>query len=757
MYDFHSLEFEDFKTYLKNSFSSSFAADAAEALRPLESVEDILRVQRETAEAIELAENGKIVENDDEFHELYAKLKEPHFSLEPLEFIVIRNFLDKVDKIKEKLLVKRIKYLKNIIESIDTLSHFKEEITSCIEDNGEIKDDATPELRAVRRGLAEYKSRIKSSLHGIFNSPNADKFIQDRVIVLRGGRYTVPCKTNFSQYMQGIIHDKSSSGQTLYIEPASCVQANNAMQELIIKESEEIAKIIYSLMSILKYSSDLIDDLTEKYKYLSMRLEIGFFYRGRSYAFGEIGGGIRLEKAHHPLLYLRKGDGSVPIDFELAKDAKTAVITGPNTGGKTAALKSVGLNHLITFCGLPFFGSAGTFVHYSSILADIGDKQSIVMDLSTFSSHMINIKNIVDKAGENTLVLFDELGTGTEPREGASLAVSILKYLERRGASSIVTTHYPEVKNYALNDAKAVFYAVDFDYDTFEPRYRLIKDVLGKSDPILIARRLGFRGEIIDEAEKELLKYKSSVEMGIEELNRLTAEAERTKRILDAKEAELEEKQAAMDASEESLKKRLNSKELELLEEAYALLQRGKRLASEKIKAKPSDIDTELKKAAEKIDKLKSERRTVQDISAGDVIFLERYGKTAKIVSIEGDSINLNMEGMRVKINKKDAVGRKVERNRQPAVKITSHAGGSSARRELLLIGKRAEEALDMLDKFIDESLLSGYEKVYIIHGRGSGQLRKAVHEALRNAPRVRRYSLAGNEEGGNAVTIAEF
>lgn len=757
MYDFFSLEFEDFKACLKSSFSSRFAADALLDMRPLGSVDDILRVQHETAEAIEFAENGKIIENDEEFYNLYPKLKEPYFSPEPLDFIVIRNFLARCTDLKEKLLTKRFKYLKNIIESINTLSHFGNEISSCIEDSGEIKDSATPELRAIRRGLSEHKNRIKSSLNGILNSTNADKFIQDRVIVLRGGRYTIPCKTNFSQYMQGIIHDKSSSGQTLYIEPASCVQANNALQELIMKESEEIAKIIYQLVSLLKQSSDLLDDLIEKYKYIAMRLETGFFYYGKDYAFGEIGEGVRLKQVHHPLLYLRKRDSSVPIDFELAKGIKTAIITGPNTGGKTAALKSVGLNHIITFCGLPFFGISGTFVHYSSIFADIGDKQSIVMDLSTFSSHMLNIKNIIDKAGENTLLLFDELGTGTEPREGASLSVSILKYLEQIGASSIVTTHYSEVKNYALHNAKIVFYAVDFDYDTFEPRYRLLKNVLGKSDPILIARRLGFRSEILDEAEKELLKYKSSVEMGVEELNRRFAELERAERILGEKEAALEAREATMNASEENLKKRLNSKEQELLEEAYSLLQKGKRLASEKIKLNQADIDTELKKTAEKINDLKSKRKTVQDISAGDVIFLERYGKTAKIISIDGDFLSLNMEGLRIKINKKDAIGRKVEKNTQPTLKITSHAQTSSTRHELLLVGKRVEEAIDMLDKFIDKALLAGYEKIYVIHGRGTGQLKKAVHEALRNTHMVKLYRLADNEEGGNAVTVAEF
>lgn len=757
MYDFQTLEFYEFIKYLKQSFSSKFAADAADSVRPLQNVSDIINAQYENAEAIELSENGKIIDSDIEFYELYSKLRQEYFSLEPLEFIKIKNFLSYVEILKVKLLTKRVKYLKNLIESIDTLPYFNQEITSSIDDSGKIKDDATPELKKVRIGLIEYKGRIKSALNSVLNSSNAEKFVQDKVVILRNGRYTIPCKTNFSQYIQGIIHDKSSSGQTLYIEPTSCVPINNAMQELLIKESEEIAKIIHHLMTMLKYSLDMIDDLIEKYKYLGLRLEIGFFYKGNQYTFPEIGNDVKMTRIHHPLLYLRKGNESIPIDFELKNGIRTAVITGPNTGGKTAALKSVGLNHIIAFCGLPVFGFFASFRLYSSILADIGDKQSIVMDLSTFSSHMTNIRDIIDSADNNSLVLFDELGTGTEPREGAALAVAILKFLDSKGSSAIVTTHFTEVKNYALNNTDSVFYAVDFDYETFAPKYNLLKDVMGKSDPLLIAKRLGFRKDITNEAERELLKYRSTIEMGVEKLNHLTAEAERTKRILEAKLTALEEKENALKVSEENLKIRLNSKELDLLEETYALLQKGKRIAAEKIKANPLEIDEELKKTSEKIKKLKSSRKAVDSISVGDVIFLERYSKTAKIISVDGNFLNLNMEGIKVKIKKSDAIGHKVNQDKQNDVKITSKASGNTAKRELLLIGKRVEEALDILDKFLDESLLAGYDKVYIIHGRGSGQLKKAVHEALRNSARVTKYRLADNSEGGNAITVAEF
>lgn len=755
-YDFTNLEFEEFKTYLKNDYVSGFSIDACNALVPFASSEDIMKMQRELEESIRLAEKGRFIENDGEFAAVFKKLEETNPAFEPLDFLIVRKFLEYLENLKVKLLENKVKSLLVMVNLINSLPDLRDGIKNSIDDNGEIKDDATETLSSIRRGLREFRNRIRRILNDVLNSSNADKFVQENVVVLRGGRYTIPCKTNFGQYIQGIIHDKSASGQTLYIEPSSCVTLNNSMQEMIIGESEEIAKILYDLISRLKYSKEDLNSSVNAYKNLAFRLETGYFYRDKPHSFGEITGKINLQRIHHPLLYLRKKDASVPIDFDMDNGIKTVVITGANTGGKTAALKSIGLNHLITFCGMPVFAASAKCVLFRSIFADIGDNQSLVMDLSTFSSHMLNIKGIAENADDSSLVLLDELGTGTEPREGAALAVAILENLEAKGAKTVVTTHFSEVKNYALHSDSAIFYAVDFDYEDFSPRYRLLKNVLGKSDPIMIARRLGFPQEIIENASSELLKYKSGVEMKVEELNRMLAEAEHEKRLLIAREEELETREKEASDKEENLKKRLNSKELDLLEETYALLQKSKRLASEKIKSSPQEITKEIEKTAEKIEKIKSARKPVEGVQAGDIIFLEKYNKTAKVLSVEGDTLNLNMEGMRVKLNKKEAVGHKVK-DKPQTVKITSGGVSGAVRREILLIGKRVEEACDMLDKFIDDSLMTGYEKVYIVHGRGSGQLRKGVHDYLRLAPRVKKYYLAGNDEGGNAITIVEF
>ena len=760
-YDFKTLELDSFKEYMKESFVSSFSKKSLDNIKFLKTVEDIYLRQTEIKQAIEFREVKDFIDDDNDFFSLYYSLSDKTKSFDPMDFVIIRNFLNKISGILNVINEKKYNNLHPYASTFNDYDYLKDLISTSINDKGEIKDDATPRLQEIRYSLNEYKNKIKKILAGVFRSNNADKFIQDKVIVLRNGRYTIPCKTNFSQYIQGIIQDKSTSGQTLYIEPSNCVSENNNMQELIIAESEEIAKIIYSLITAVKSSLNTLNVTIKEYSYLIMILEIGLFYNKFSthsnICFGEIDNKIKMDSIHHPMLYLRKMEESIPIDFEVDKSGNQIIITGPNTGGKTAALKSVGLNHLLTYLGFPVFGSHFKFILFEQIVADIGDNQSIIMDLSTFSAHMLNIKKIVNHVTSNALVLLDELGTGTEPREGASLAVAILKHLDSVGATVILTTHFSEVKNYAIKNDNAYFYSVDFDYETLIPRYKLIKNVMGKSDPIMIAERLGFNKSIIQEAKNELSKYRSSIEVKVEELNRMIAENEHLKKTLEEKEQELLIREEKYNSENQELNKKLSSKELELLEETYSLLQKSKRLASEKMKASSQDIEEDIKKTASKINEIKEKRETIKDIEVGDVIFLDKYGKSAKILEINGNNVSINMEGMRVKLNKKDIVGKKVVEKKEKEVKISNTTSKSSAKREILLVGKRVEEALDLLEKFIDDSLLAGYEKAYIIHGRGTGQLKKAIHEYLRVHPRIKKYRLAENDEGGQAITIVEF
>lgn len=756
-YDTNTLEFDSFKEFILDNFISSFSKSSFKNINILSSVEEIYKRQNEIKQAIEFRESSEIVDDDNEFFSLFYTLNDNTKSFNPTDFVVIKNFLLKLETIKLLVEEKKFKYLYPYTETFASYRYLIELIMQSVDDKGVIKDNATSALQEIRYGINQHKKSIRKLLSNLFNSSNADKFIQEKVVVLRNGRYTIPCKTNFSQYIQGIIQDKSASGQTLYIEVSSCVSENNAMQELIIAESAEIAKIIYSLISSVKSSLIDLNKTVKTYSYLIMIIELGIFYSSKEYTFGEYSSSMEFTQIHHPLLYLRKGNNSIPIDFSITNYGDNIIITGPNTGGKTAALKSIGLNHLISYCGLPVFGSYFKFMYFDSIYADIGDNQSIIMDLSTFSSHMVNINKIITKSGDKTLVLFDELGTGTEPREGASLAVAILKNLVKKQATVILTTHFSEVKNYALNSDNSMFYSVDFDYETLSPRYKLIKGIMGKSDPIMIAERLGFPKDIIEEAKNELLKYKSSIEMQVEELNRMKAELEHTNKLLQIKEQELLEKEELLNTSKQELEKRLNTKEMELLEETYALLQKGRRLANQKIKLDSKEIDDAIINTSSKIAEIKAKQEKIENIKVNDIIFLEKYNSQVKVIEISGNNITVDLNGLKMKMKKNDMVGHKVEQVKQKQVKITNNTSKSSTKRELLLVGKRVEESLDLLEKFIDDLLLTNYDKAYIIHGRGSGQLRKAVHEYLRTHPRVKKYNLAENNDGGNAVTVIEL
>ena len=609
-FDIATLEFESFKEFLLDNFVSSFSKSSFKVIDILHDIESIYKRQNEIRQAAEYRESLSFIEDDNDFFSLFYSLTDKTKSFDPMDFVIIKNFLVKISQIQESLEEKKYSYLTVYSESFASYQYLIDLISQSINDKGAVKDDATPKLQEIRYSLNQFKNNIRKLLSNIFNSSNADKFT------------------------------------------ASIVSENNAMQELIIEESEEIAKIIYTLITSVKSSLVDLNKTVKNYSYLIMILETGLFYSNKQHTFSELGNSMVFSQVHHPLLYLRKGDNSVPIDFTIDNQGDHIIITGPNTGGKTAVLKSIGLNHLISYCGLPVFGKYFKFMAFESILADIGDNQSIIMDLSTFSSHMVNINNIVEKADSKTLVLFDELGTGTEPREGASLAVAILKYLRKKGATVILTTHFTEVKNYALNSDKAYFYAVDFDYDTLSPRYKLIKDVMGKSDPIMIAERLGFNKEIIQDAEEELMRYKSSIEVQVEELNRMLAEAEHTKKILAAKEKELQEKEEVFNAANQELQKKLNSKEIELLEETYSLLQKSKRLANQKEKLTNEEIENVIKKTSSKIEDIKSKQITIEDIKVNDVIFLDKYNSQVKILEISGNNVTVDLNGMKMKMKK---------------------------------------------------------------------------------------------------------
>lgn len=759
MIHLETLEFSLFKQYVVRGFTSSFAIKRLEALKPYYAKEKIEKYKNELSEALEYVRSSDIViPADYEFIALHPKLDNPLLFLEPDELLVFSSFFKNVREIKKSLIEGGSIALKVYLSDIHTLSEITDDIDETVNDKGEIKDSASVKLLNIRTELKAVRKQIQKDLAGVFAHSSASKFIQENVITERSGRFTIPCKTNFKQYIQGIVHDRSASGQTLFVEPSNTVGMNNTQQELMAAEREESVRILKELSVRIYESMYEINTTIEAYTELSFHLETALFYKSKPYVFPEFGDSVRFKDIHHPVIFMEKGNESVPLDFSIENGDLTAVVTGPNTGGKTAALKSIGLNHVLGKCGLPLIGKGAQLINFKNILADIGDKQSLVMDLSTFSAHMVNIRDILKKADSESLVLLDEAGTGTEPQEGAALAVAVCTTLAEKGAKSVVTTHFSEMKNYALSVKTALIYAVDFDYKDFSPKYRLLKDVTGKSDPLVIARRLNFPEDVVKMASAMIDERKSKADLSIEEISRMQAELESKLKDYEERMQNLQELEERYKEKEERLKERLAKKETELLEDTVRMYNRAKRLSEKPQKVKEKDaVDKDMERASNKLQKAKKKIKPVEGIQAGDLIHLEKYDKNAKVLEVEGNTARMDIGGLKISMKLSDIVGTKVKEEEKVKDVRVSREVSSEGRSELVLVGQRVEEALDMLDKKLDDSILAGLSKLYIVHGRGSGQLRKAVHEFLRTDPRSQGYGLGSNEEGGQAVTVVQI
>ncbi|BAI81044.1 DNA mismatch repair protein MutS2 [Deferribacter desulfuricans SSM1] len=759
MINTQQLEFEIYKDLIKKKFISSFSIKYLENLKPYQVSNKIIETQQYINEILNfLAAESIKIENDSDYFSFYNKLMDPYESFTSKDLVIFKNFHTYLRDIKKILTEsKQINKLKNILKEIYTFSNLTQEINEKIGNDGTVKSNATAELAKIRKDIQSVSKQLDTILKKILYGKNSDKFIQERTIVIRNDRFVIPCKPNFRQFLNGIIHDLSKTAQTVFVEPSETVELNNKYQSLKIAEDEEIRKIINESITKIKSHRLELSNTISNYEKLIFFLEYALFVKDFDITFPEINDNIKFKKIHHPIIFLHKKEGSIPIDIEFENNKNLIVISGPNTGGKTAALKSLGLNHILAMCGLPLFGQYAEVKIFKNILADIGDNQSLIMDLSTFSSHMVNIKKIIESSDNNSLILLDELGTGTDPKEGAILAVAILKYLVDKGGYIAVTTHFNEVKEFALKNSFAENYAVDFDYETFTPKYNLLKGVLGKSDPILIAKKLKFNPEVIEIAEKLLKEKKGSIEFEIEKINEIKLETELLKKSLENKKAELEEKEKQLEEKIKEFNNKLQQKEEKLLEEAFTLLQKGKNLIKNSKQYSPNEIDKDLKIVSKKLNKIKEKKPKITDIKIGDKILLEKYNKIAEILEIKKDTVYVNLEGIKIELKKSDLIGEKIKNktfNKKLDIKSDVKKDTSW---EINVIGKRADEALSEVDKFIDKAVLSGVNSVYIIHGRGTGILKNIIRDFLKNDPRVKSFRAGTFHEGGDAVTVVEF
>ncbi len=671
--------------------------------------------------------------------------------------------------------------LTEFFAGLEPLTPLNNEIKRCIISEDEIADDASPALKSVRRAIKNANDKIHSELSSILNSSRT--MLQDNLITQRNGRYCLPVRAEYKGQFQGMIHDQSSTGSTLFIEPMAIVRLNNELRELAIKEQEEIEKVLADLSN---QAAEQEENLTYDFATLT---ELDFIFaraalskqmKGSEPVFNQKGI-LNIKKGRHPLIDAKK---VVPIDIMLGKDFSMLIITGPNTGGKTVTLKTVGLLTLMGQAGLhipAFDGSELTI--FEDVYADIGDEQSIEQSLSTFSSHMTNIVKILEKADQNSLVLFDELGAGTDPTEGAALAMSILSHLHRRNIRTMATTHYSELKIYALSTEGVSNACCEFDVETLRPTYRLLIGIPGKSNAFAISSKLGLPDYIIDDAKKRIGEQEKSFEDLISDLeaNRVTIEKEqneilRYKQEIEQLKKNLAKKNESLDASRERLLR-------EAKEKAAAVLQEAKDFADQSIRR----YNKWLQEGGD-IKDMENERNSIRErLSDSEKLNAKNTPKKAKAISFKnlrvGDSVNVislglkgtvstlpNAKGdlyvqmgiLRSLVNLKDI--ELVEEETVTAPGLTRTQSGkikmsksANIHPDINLIGKTVDEALSDLDKYLDDAYLAHLPQVTVIHGRGTGALRNAIHAHLKKLNYVKSFRLGAFGEGDQGVTIVEF
>lgn len=782
------LEFDKIIQLLAKQATSSAGREKCLALLPSSDPEEIRQAQQETGDALtRIYQKGSLS---------FSGLSNPEGSLKRLEIGAALSSRELLDLCGLLEAAKRAKAYSRQVRSdlpedsldqrfdgIEPLTPLLEEIRRCILDEDEISDDASPALKNIRRSIRNINDRIHGAMNALLNSSSTRTYLQEAVITMRNDRYCLPVKAEYKNQVPGMIHDQSSTGSTLFIEPMSVVKLNNDLKEQFLKEKEEINIILADLSNL---TAEYIPYIRDDYRILSeldfifAKAQLAKNYNGMKPVFNTEGR-IRIRQGRHPLLDKHK---VVPIDVHLGDDFQLLIVTGPNTGGKTVSLKTVGLFTLMGQAGLHIpAGDRSELAVFHDVFADIGDEQSIEQSLSTFSSHMRNIVSILQNANARSLVLFDELCAGTDPTEGAALAISILDTLRSRGIRAMATTHYSELKVYALSTEGVENACCEFNVDTLSPTYRLLIGIPGKSNAFAISGKLGLPASIIDHAKEQLDKESESFEDVI-------ANLEESRRILEQEQLQISKYKAEAESLKKQLEERqekLNNSRDKILqkanEEAASILQEAKDVADETIrnfhKFGKNGIDIrEMEKEREKVRK-KMEQASKKSASRKKEIVNHQVPKKLQL----GDSVkvlSMNLKGtvqtlpdargnlfvqmgiLRSQVNIKDLV--LLEEKDPLKSKYPKTGTGKlrmsktvSASPEINLIGKTVDEAISVLDKYLDDAYLAHLGTVRIVHGKGTGALRKAVHEHLKRQKIIKSFHLGEFGEGDAGVTIAEF
>ena len=782
------LEFDKIISMLENEASSFRGKQLCRRLKPVTDLTKIDLLQEQTAAAFtRIIKKGRISFGDAAPVEESLKRLEIGGALNTAELLRICRLLSNTARAKSYGRHDTQEDLADCLDiyfdGLEPLTPLSNEIERCIISEDEISDDASSALKHIRRSINNLNDRVHTTLSGLVNG-SLRTYLQDALITMRGDRYCIPVKAEYRSQVQGLIHDQSASGSTLFIEPMAIVKLNNDLKELYVQEQDEIRKILASLS---EEAAQYIEEIRTDYRSLTdldfifARGALALTMRASRPILNEEGR-IRIREGRHPLLDQKK---VVPITVSLGDEFSLLIIIGPNTGGKTVSLKTVGLLTLMGQAGLHIpAGDRSEIAVFRQVYADIGDEQSIEQSLSTFSSHMTNIVSFLKKVDDRSLVLFDELGAGTDPTEGAALAIAILSHLHKRNIRTMATTHYSELKIYALSTPGVENACCEFDVESLRPTYRLLIGIPGKSNAFAISGKLGLPGYIIDDAKKRLSEQDVSFEDLLSDLeaSRRTIEKEQAEIAAYKKEAETLKRQAVQ--KQEKLEEQRDRIIREANEKANAILREAKEVADETIRnfhkfGKENISAAEMEKERERL------RKKIKDTSASASLKTNKPKKTYKPSDFKlGESVkvlSMNLTGtigslpdargnvtvqmgiLRSQVNISDLeiieevspyAPKRMNRTAKSKIKMSKSLSVSP---EINLLGKTVDEAVAELDKYLDDALLSHLNSVRVVHGKGTGALRKGIHEYLRRQKHVKSYRLAEFGEGDAGVTIVEL
>ena len=780
------LELDQVLQLLSDCAGSQGGKEACLRVRPTSDLEDVKEMLAQTTAAADLCtRKGNPIFGDVTDVSASLERADRGGSLQPIELLRIAGVLRCARNIKSYVSEDEPATVLDVLfKALTANKYLEDKIFGAILSEEEIADNASPALSDIRRHMRIQAGKIRDSLQKVISSPAYSKYLREPIITIRGGRYVVPVKSECKNEVPGLVHDVSATGSTYFVEPMSAVNANNALRELELKEKKEIERILAELSA---EAAAHTEDINLDYRML-VQLDVIFAkaklaYRMRAWApIMNEEGRVDLRKARHPLIDPKK---VVPISVRLGSDFDTMIITGPNTGGKTVTLKTVGLLTLMAECGLHIpAGDGSTLSTFDAILADIGDEQSIAQSLSTFSSHMRTIVDVVAQCDDRTLVLFDELGAGTDPAEGAALAMAIIEFCRKMGSRVVATTHYAELKLYAMRTKGVINASCEFDVETLQPTYKLLIGIPGKSNAFAISRKLGLSEDILKEADdlvgksdKDFEDVLSQLEQQRQQMESARMEAERLKQETAKIKQQSEEYHAQLRKEKEKAMEAARKEAQYIIEEARA----AANIASEELKALRKQLqdsaDTtginarqaELRRNLNEVeDKLRSKQpekerpQPSRGILVGDTVELLKLGTKANVIAINKDGTYQLQAGILKMTAKADEIYLLEHENpyKEKGVR-PKHSGRemkmTAMASEVDLRGMDAVEAICVLDRYLDEAMRSNLSSVRIIHGKGTGTLRAAVQQSLKKNKFIKKFRLGQYGEGEDGVTIAEF